>query len=144
MSEQLRLSDAERETASQALGEHYAEGRLDADEHGERHERIWAARTRGEIPAIFGDLPGGSPLHSRPARSTAPPRAAFASRAPFPGGPPWRGLPGPLKVLLAVAVVVLVVTQWPFLLIGLGVWWLLSSRRHGGCGSRTPRHFSHS
>ena len=33
MSEQLRLSDAERETASQSLGEHYAQGRLDADEH---------------------------------------------------------------------------------------------------------------
>ena len=46
MNDQIRLSDAERETASQALGEHYAQGRLDADEHAERHERIWSARTR--------------------------------------------------------------------------------------------------
>ena len=77
MNDQIRLSDAERETASQALGEHYAQGRLDADEHAERHERIWSARTRGEIPPVFADLPGGSPLH--PVRDDA---AALAGREP--------------------------------------------------------------
>ena len=74
----LRLSDAERETASQALGEHFAQGRLDADEHAERHERVWTAKTRGEIPPLFADLPGGSPLHP------APPRTARPGAAPTP------------------------------------------------------------
>ena len=70
----LRLSDAERETASQALGEHFAQGRLDADEHAERHERVWTAKTRGEIPPLFADLPGGSPLHPAPRPQPGPPR----------------------------------------------------------------------
>ena len=45
--EQLRLSDAERDQAAAALGEHYAQGRLTQEEHAERLDRIWAARTRG-------------------------------------------------------------------------------------------------
>lgn len=146
MNEQLRLSDAERETASQALGEHYAQGRLDADEHHERHERIWAARTRGEIPPIFTDLPGGSPLHPAPAWSAAAPRPAFAGRSPFapPRARPARGgLPWPLKVLLAIAAVMLVVSHWPLLLVGVGLWWLLAGNRRGACGQRTSRHLSH-
>ena len=143
MSEQLRLSDAERETASQSLGEHYAQGRLDTDEHHERHERIWAARTHGEIPPIFTDLPGGSPLHVAPARTTA--TSAFAGGRPFApprGRAPRGGVPLPLKVLLAVALVALVVAHWPLLLVGTGIWWLLSSRRQGVCGPRTTRHLS--
>ncbi|MGI8646241.1 MAG: DUF1707 SHOCT-like domain-containing protein [Nocardioides sp.] len=129
MSDQLRLSDAERETASQALGEHFATGRLDADEHAERHEQIWGARTRGEITPIFADLPGGSPLHQ------AVPRAGQTRRTPPPsvrrrGG----GLPWPLKAVLAVVIVMLVVTHWPFLLIGLGVLWIVSHKGgHGRC-----------
>ena len=62
MSDQLRLSDAERELAAADLGEHFAQGRLTLDENAERLDRIWAARTRGEIPPIFArsewiDLP---------------------------------------------------------------------------------------
>ena len=138
--QQLRLSDAERETAASALGEHYAEGRLDVEEHHERHERIWAARTRGEIPPIFSDLPGGSPLHPVAARSPAGGRSPFTptrARASRPG------LPWPLKVLLAVGLVMLVVSHWPLLLVGVGVWWLLSSRRQRTCGPRASRHLSH-
>ena len=55
--ETLRLSDAERDAAAADLGEHFAQGRLTADEHGERLEQIWSAKTRGEIAPIFRDLP---------------------------------------------------------------------------------------
>ena len=53
----IRLSDAEREAAAADLGEHFAQGRLTADEHAERLEQVWAAKTRGEVAPIFGDLP---------------------------------------------------------------------------------------
>jgi hypothetical protein len=142
MSDQLRLSDAERETAAQALGEHYAQGRLDADEHLERHEQIWSARTRAEIPPLFSDLPGGSPLHRAAAQAAAPTRPPYAARPPFPA-PHRGGLRWPPMALLAVALVLLVVVHSPLLLIGVGVWWLMSSKRSGGCASRPPRHFSH-
>ena len=152
MNDELRLSDAERDAASQALGEHFALGRLDADEHAERHERIWRAKTRGDIPPVFADLPGGSPLH--PARQEP--------RRPAPAGQPWvapppyprprrRGVPLPFKVVFGLVLAVLVVTHWPLILIALGVVWLFShkgSRRrsgygygpgpHGGCGQRGP------
>ncbi|MEO5854304.1 MAG: DUF1707 domain-containing protein [Nocardioides sp.] len=143
--QQLRLSDAERETAASALGEHYAQGRLDVEEHHERHERIWAARTHGEIPPIFSDLPGGSPLHPVAAWSPAAwsPAGGRSPVAPTRARASRRGLPWPLKVLLAVGLVMLVVSHWPLLLVGVGAWWLLSGRRQGTCGPRASRHLSH-
>ncbi|MET0952574.1 MAG: DUF1707 domain-containing protein [Aeromicrobium sp.] len=142
MNDQIRLSDAERETASQALGEHYAQGRLDADEHAERHERIWSARTRGEIPPVFADLPGGSPLH--PVVTTTPPWPGAPRRAPFVAPPRpsgrRRGLPLPLKVLLVIGLVLLVAKGWPFILVGLGVFWLVSHRSHGRCAPTSKRY----
>ena len=80
--EHLRIGDAERERAATALGEHYAQGRITAEEHTERLEQVWAARTRAELQPVFRDLPG-------PARTP--------QRAP----PDFRphGFPGPLVVV---------------------------------------------
>ena len=41
MNERLRIGDADRETAARELGEHFAMGRITADEHSERLEQIW-------------------------------------------------------------------------------------------------------
>jgi hypothetical protein len=143
MNEQdLRLSDAERETASQALGEHYAQGRLDADEHHERHERIWSAKTRGEIPPIFADLPGGSPLQAAPRRSAATPSWAAGPRPTYAAPRRRSGLPWPVKALFVIALVALVVTHWPLILIALGVLWLVSHRGSGPCAPGPRRHWS--
>ena len=54
----LRIGDAERERAASQLAEHYAVGRLSQEEHSERLDRIWAARTRAELDPVFIDLPG--------------------------------------------------------------------------------------
>ena len=125
MSEQLRLSDAERELAAADLGEHYAQGRLNADEHAERLDQVWAAKTRGELSPIFRDLP-----------------SAYAARAPRVSGPSpvraprdrrgWRGLPWPILVVLAFLLAVVVVSHLPLLLIGFLVWFFVFR----GCGSR--------
>ena len=125
--EHLRMSDAERERAAAELGEHYAQGRLTVEEHSERLDRIWAARTRGELGPIFADLPG------RGAGPTPTRRATTGRRL--------GGLPTPLVVLVAVLVAVAVLTHLPLLVVGLLVWFLLV--RRGSCGGRPHRaHWS--
>ena len=66
MSDRIRLSDADRDHAAAELAEHYAEGRLTTDEHAERLDAIWTARTRADLAPIFDDLPRPAP--ERPAR----------------------------------------------------------------------------
>lgn len=54
----LRIGDAERDAAVRDLGEHYAAGRLSEEEHAERTEQAYAARTQQDLDALFADLPG--------------------------------------------------------------------------------------
>ena len=139
MSDQsIRLSDAERDAAAADLGEHFAQGRLTADEHDDRLEQVWKARTRGEIAPIFRDLPS--------------PYAAVA--APIPSGEPryWnaglrpfrRGVPAPLLVVLAVLIGVSVIAHFPFFLVGFAVFWFVVLRHRGPrqawAGERFGRH----
>jgi hypothetical protein len=73
----LRISDLDREAALQALGEHMSVGRIDLDEYGDRSARVTAVKTRGELAAIFEDLPQPHPQLGdvrapvQPAASTA-------------------------------------------------------------------------
>jgi hypothetical protein len=57
----ILISDVEREEATRALDEHLATGRLRPAEHEERRVHAKAARTRGEIEALFVDLPAPRP-----------------------------------------------------------------------------------
>jgi hypothetical protein len=123
--QELRIGDAEREQAATDLGEHYAQGRITTEEHRERLDQIWAARTRRELGPVFADLPG----------RTFPTRPAMSAR-PAPRRPSWRRIPAPLLVLLAVLVAVAVVTRAPWILFAVGGWFLLS---RGHCGGRTHR-----
>jgi ferric-dicitrate binding protein FerR (iron transport regulator) len=126
MSDQdLRLSDAEREQAAADLGEHYAQGRITSEEHRERLDQIWAARTRRELGPVFADLPG----RSFPARTTA-----AARPAPAPRRPGWRRIPPALLALFVLLAVLAAVTHLPLLLIGIGVWFLFG---RGLCGVRS-------
>lgn len=130
----LRLGDEERERAAAELGEHYASGRLDHAEYSERLDRVWAARTRGELPAVFRDLPG--PGYGR--APLLPPFGTFAQRSGTPaswvGGPVvrrQRGLPGPFVAVLGVLLLITVLTHLPVILVGLLAFFLLRSRgRH--------------
>src|SRR3954447_23636459 len=54
----LRASDAERERVAQLLRDSAGEGRLDMDELSERLDRVYAARTHGELEQVTRDLPG--------------------------------------------------------------------------------------
>jgi DNA-binding PadR family transcriptional regulator len=53
----LRVSDAERDAAVVALCEHFAQGRLAAEELNGRLDAALAATTRGEVFLAIWDLP---------------------------------------------------------------------------------------
>jgi hypothetical protein len=53
----LRASDADRERTAQLLREHHAVGRLTAEEFDERLNKVFAAKTVGELEALVADLP---------------------------------------------------------------------------------------
>lgn len=53
----LRASDADREHVAELLGQAFAEGRLSTEEHGERLESVYAAKTMGELRPLVADLP---------------------------------------------------------------------------------------
>jgi hypothetical protein len=114
----IRIGDTERDQAAAALGEHFAQGRLSLDEHAERLDQIWAARTRGDLEPVFRDLPG------RPAR---------LARTPRPSG--WvtpsrrRGLPFPVVPVLVLLGVLTVVTHVPLILLGLLIAFFVVARR---------------
>ena len=57
----LRASDAEREHAAADIREHFAAGRLTADELSERLEAAYGARTVGELVTLREDLPALPP-----------------------------------------------------------------------------------
>jgi DUF1707 SHOCT-like domain len=53
----MRASDAERELAAESLREHYAAGRLSAEELSDRLDAVYRATTVSELEGVRGDLP---------------------------------------------------------------------------------------
>jgi hypothetical protein len=118
VNERLRIGDAEREEAARELGEHFALGRISADEHADRLEQIWAARTSADLTPVFGDLP--RPVAERPAPSFGD---RVRAAAPRPGA-----LPRPLRLLVFVVLFWLAVTHLPIVLVALLVYVLVVRR----------------
>ncbi len=110
----LRISDAEREQAASDLSEHYAEGRLSHDEHAERLDAIWTARTRADLAPIFEDLP---------TKATSPTGGVAWPR----GHQRWHG--APFLAVLAVLIVLSALTHLPFWILIFFVGCGLFSRR---------------
>lgn len=57
----IRVGDADRERALQALWQHLEAGRLKTAEHEERCAHARVASTRADIEALFADLPAPHP-----------------------------------------------------------------------------------
>ena len=76
----MRVGDAEREAAAAEVREHFASGRLTQDELNQRLDQTFAAKTRGDLNAVFTDLPSASwrDATAGGARSTA---GAYGGRA---------------------------------------------------------------
>lgn len=79
---EVRASDADRDRVADILREALAQGRLDAEEHAERIDGVYTAKTVGELERFVRDLPEG--------RRPAPPRAPHRPMAPPPHSAPGR------------------------------------------------------
>lgn len=55
----VRVSDADRDRVAEILREALAEGRLTSEEHAERVEAAYAAKTSGQFEPLLRDLPAG-------------------------------------------------------------------------------------
>jgi len=75
----LRASDADRDRAASVLNEALAEGRLTAEEHSERLDSIYAAKTQADLVPVLDDLPV-------PAAALAPAPGTGPERT-YHGGP---------------------------------------------------------
>ena len=66
---EMRVGDAERSAALDRLGTHFADGYLDVAEFDDRTARAASATTRGELEALFRDLPEPSHSDASPANT---------------------------------------------------------------------------
>lgn len=120
--EELRIGDAERDAAVNALGEHYAAGRLTKEEYDERSDRAWAARTSRDLWPLFVDLPSLNPPTQRGTPVASRPRQRPSLQRPSGGSCARRGWDIPIFPLLLVLVVVLAVVNVPWYVWLLVVW----------------------
>jgi Flp pilus assembly protein TadB len=130
----LRIGDAERDTAARELGEHFAQGRIDSEEYAERLDRVMSAKTAGELVPAFADLPRtGAGATGRSGGSAGPSTGSGRSPRRFPELP---RMPFLFKVLVAFVLVALVFSHLPLVVIALVVYVLavrrVSRRRRRG------------
>ncbi|MET7716034.1 DUF1707 domain-containing protein [Streptomyces sp. NPDC005407] len=77
----IRASDADRDRIADILRDALAEGRLDAEEHSERIEAVYRAKTVGELEPIVQDLPATRRRLDATSYTYGP------EESPGPGGP---------------------------------------------------------
>jgi hypothetical protein len=86
-----RASDADRDRTAAALREHLAAGRLTIEEFDERLDKVYAAKTLGELDQVMADLPATDPgqLADAPVdrSATSLPSASRRPAGPIQAGP---------------------------------------------------------
>jgi hypothetical protein len=128
----VRIGDAERDRAIAALGDHFAEGRLNAEEFEQRVDQAIKARFNEDLEPLFVDLP-----------RTPEPRMEESNRGPdaqFVWSPVvWFA---PLIVICALVAAVILSAPWlvwMFLWVFLITGFFRHRRRHFG----PPRRYYH-
>jgi len=71
-SDSLRASDADRDQVADKLREALAEGRITPEEHAERIDAVYKAKTYAELTPVLSDLPGETPSVSLHKEETEP------------------------------------------------------------------------
>jgi TM2 domain-containing membrane protein YozV len=132
----LRIGTQELEDAIQALGDHFAAGRLPTDEYEQRVTGVLEAQTRGQLRQFFDDLPAPHPRFMTPLRTPPP---APLPLVPVPAYPPVmhtgysdksRVAAGLLQILLPFGIgrfytghIGIAVAQLLTVFVGVGVIW---------------------
>lgn len=84
MDDRIRISDADRDRVAARLRDHFAEGRLTADELDERISATLNAKTFGDLRSVMADLPEAVPFTPQ-AQPFTPQAEPFTPRI----APPW-------------------------------------------------------
>ena len=121
-SRDIRIGDTERQQALQVLGEHMSAGRIDIEEYGDRSAKITTAKTRGELMALFYDLPDPRPQFAAPMAMYPEPARTPARR--------WEGSVVPV-VGIAVVLAFFFVVKNPLIFVLIPVVALLWGQWNG-------------
>jgi uncharacterized protein DUF1707 len=70
----LRASDADRDRAASVINNALAEGRLTADEHSDRLDAIYSAKTQADLVPVLDDLPTAGAATAQDPSPAAPAR----------------------------------------------------------------------
>jgi hypothetical protein len=140
----LRIADADRETAAACLREHYAQGRLTLEEFNQRLDAVFTAATQSQLSVLTRDLPR---LTTPPAPLPLATARAGRERARREHRPGSRARLGMIGVIIAALAAWLLLSDlnlrmfpWPgrlaiFLVIFTAVRWLIRRIWHLGRGS---------
>src|SRR5258708_25974376 len=102
MDDRLRISDADRDRATALLRDHFAAGRLSAEELDERLAAALDAKTAGDLRRVLADLPETAPGCGTPGlRSAQADQLARGYRRLLACYPVWYRR-GPQAQILAV------------------------------------------
>ena len=82
----MRASDADRERTAELLREHHAVGRLTAEEFADRLDRVFTAKTIGDLDTLLADLPAID-LYQLPSASIRPASSGAVRSRGRRGGP---------------------------------------------------------
>jgi uncharacterized protein DUF1707/TM2 domain-containing protein len=131
--DQLRVGTREREDAIKLLGDHFAEGRLQAEEYEERVDHAIEAKTRGDLRGLFRDLPEPYPAFMVPPTRPAESAPAHAQRNAVEQVEPsdrYRVVAGLLQILLPFGIgrfytghTTMAVAQLVLVFCGVGMIW---------------------
>lgn len=114
----VRIGDSERDESVALLAEHFSKGRLSPAEHEERRNAAKSATLRGELEALFEDLPVPHPdlSYGMPAVAAKPAEVVRKQNTP-------------LSSALAVIGVLLLFLGIPGTIVlgfTLGLWWTIA------------------
>jgi hypothetical protein len=154
----IRASDQDRDRVAGLLREHHAVGRLDPEEFNERLDKVYVAKTLGDLDDLTADLPAIDPYplptasmsSARPAATAASPTAQVLDAMSSGKGrfsPAWQAAWGSWLTCSLVFTVVWLLTgagyPWP-LWVALPWGAILAGRWVSGSGpggqARRERH----
>lgn len=113
----IRASDADRDRTAEALREHHAAGRLTMEEFNDRLDRVYAAKTLGELDELMRDLPAID-LYQLPIPASQRPVPAMPPQPPGRLSPVWRAAWASWASITVLCIVIWLLTSpggyfWP-------------------------------